>query len=258
LNPNLTFLALIEAGSETTASSINGGLKFLATDFRVQDIANEILTRVVGEQRTPNFEDEPNLQYIRAIVKEIFRMRPVATIGAAHYTTGDVFYKDYFIPKNTVIALVMSVIHYDDRYGDPDTFRPERFIDHTLRAGAYVGMRDPLERDHFGFGVGRRICPGMHLAENSVFITLAKILWAFEVRPALDADGEEEELDLSDDALEEGMIVVPKPFRLRFIPRSVGREKIIRQEWETAQKDGYWWGDVKVDMNGMICKSVPS
>lgn len=233
-------------------------MKSLAANLHVQNTANEELTKVVGEDRTPNFEDEPNLQYVRAIVKEIFRMRPVATIGAAHYSTGDVFYKDYFIPKNTVIALVMSVIHYDDRYGDPYTFRPERYMDHKLRAGAYVGIKDPLDRDQWGFGVGRRICPGMHLAENSVFITLAKILWAFEIRPALDANGKEEELDLSDDAFEEGMIVVPKPFKLQFVPRSPEREKIIRQEWEAAKKDGYWWGDVKVDMNGMISKGVSS
>jgi hypothetical protein len=179
-------------------------------------------------------------------------MRPVATIGAAHYSTADVVYKDLFIPKNTVIALVMSVVHFDDRFEEPYAFRPERFINHTLRAGAYAAMSDPLERDHFGFGAGRRICPGMHLAENSVFITIAKILWAFEVRPALGPDGLEEVLDNSDDAFEEGTIVVPKPFRLRFIPRSARREKVIREEWEAAQREGYWWGNVKVDKDGMV------
>ncbi|KAF2493596.1 putative O-methylsterigmatocystin oxidoreductase [Lophium mytilinum] len=243
---------LIEAGSETTASSINSGLKLLAVNFQAQKIANEQLTKVVGEERTPNFNDEPNLQYVRAIVKEIFRMRPVATIGAAHYSTADVVYKDLFIPKDTIIALVMSVVHFDDRYEEPYAFRPERYMDHTLRAGAYAAMPDPSQRDHFGFGAGRRICPGMHLAENSVFITMAKILWAFEVRPALGPDRKEEELDNSDDAFEEGTIVVPKPFRLRFIPRSPQREKIIRQEWEAAQRDGYSWGNVKVDKNGMV------
>lgn len=249
-------LALIEAGSETTASSINAGLKLLAdNNFHIQDIANEHLTRVVGEDRSPTFADEPNLQYVRAIVKEIFRMRPVATIGASHYSTDDVVYKDMFIPKNTVIASVMSVIHFDEKHHEkPFEFRPERFMNHTLRAGAYAAMANPLERDHFGFGAGRRICPGMHLAENSVFITIAKILWAFEVRPALGPDGKEEVLDNTDNAFEEGTIVVPKPFRLRFIPRSPQREKVIREEWKAAERDGYWWGDVQVDRDGMIKK----
>jgi len=35
---------------------------------------------------------------------------------------------------------------------------------------------DPRTRDQFSFGAGRRICPGMHLTENSLFITLARIL----------------------------------------------------------------------------------
>jgi len=40
----------------------------------------------------------------------------------------------------------------------------------------------------------------MHLAENSLFITLAKILWAFHIRPGETADGKEEKLDVSDAA----------------------------------------------------------
>lgn len=218
---------LIEAGSETTASTLNGLLKTLAANPRVQSVANSHLTRVCGDDRSPTFADEPQLQYVRAIVKEIMRMRPVGTIGASHYSTADVVYKDYFIPKNTVIALAQYVVQYDDRYGDPFVFRPERFMGHTLRAGAYAAAADPLERDHFGFGAGRRICPGMHLAENSLFITAAKILWAFEILPAIGDDGVEEELDLSDDAFEEGMIVVPKPFRLRFVPRNKRDRKSV-------------------------------
>jgi cytochrome P450 len=33
------------------------------------------------------------------------------------------------------------------------------------------------------FGWGRRICYGAGLAENSLFIALAKLLWAFDVGP---------------------------------------------------------------------------
>jgi cytochrome P450 len=72
--------------------------------------------------------------------------------------------------------------------------------------------------DHLGFGVGRSICPGMHLAKNNVFIIPAKVLCAYEIRAALGPNGKEEELDLSDEAFEEGTIVVPKPYGVRFIP----------------------------------------
>src|ERR1700733_6302398 len=30
-----------------------------------------------------------------------------------------------------------------------------------------------------GTGAGRRLCPGIHLAERNLFIAMAKLLWAF-------------------------------------------------------------------------------
>jgi hypothetical protein len=94
----------------------------------------------------------------------------------------------------------------------------------------------------------------MHLAENSLFITLAKLLWAFEIRPHIGSDGREEVVDVSDDAYEEGINTLPKPFQVRFIPRSSVREGVVRSEWEEAQKDGYFLGGVKVNSKGMVAQ----
>ena len=41
----------------------------------------EELDRVVGPDRSPSMDDEPNLPYIKAFVKEVFRWRSVAIIG---------------------------------------------------------------------------------------------------------------------------------------------------------------------------------
>lgn len=43
--------------------------------------AHEELDRVVGLNRLPTFDDEENLPYIRAMVKETLRWRPVAVLG---------------------------------------------------------------------------------------------------------------------------------------------------------------------------------
>jgi cytochrome P450 len=246
---------MIEAGSETTSSSLNSCIKYLAANPEVQQRAHEELSKVIGESRTPTFDDESDLPYIRAIVKEILRIRPVTNIGTPHYSTADVTYGDYFIPKGTVISINQYAIHFDRyRYDDPEAFKPERYLRHPLKAGAYSAAADPYDRDHFGFGAGRRICPGMHLAENSLFITLAKILWAFEIRPHVGADGKEEVVDVSDDAYEEGSNTLPKQFQVRFIPRSKGREEVVRGEWERAQKEGYLLGGVKVTTAGMVAQ----
>jgi len=64
-------------------------------------------------------------------------------------------------------------------YGsDADEFRPERFLEADL-----------LHPKQFAFGFGRRICPGRHMAENSVFIAVASILHSFNLSKAIGEDG---------------------------------------------------------------------
>ncbi|KAL4861620.1 hypothetical protein BDV12DRAFT_207858 [Aspergillus spectabilis] len=238
--------SMIEAGSETTASSLNTLLKHIAAYPRVQDVANEELTRVTLTRCS-----------VRAITREIMRLKPPSrNVGVPHYSTEDVIYKDFFIPKGTMVTLAQLVVQNDDRYDDPFEFRPERFMKNNYRFGQASTLADAAERDHFSFGVGRRICPGLHIAENSLFITVAKILWAFELKPPLDANGKEEPIDISDDAFEEGTILVPRVYRLRFVPRSPGREKVIRHEWEQAKRDGFWLGDIKVTVDGMLQRAA--
>ncbi|KAL5322043.1 hypothetical protein ACEPPN_010011 [Leptodophora sp. 'Broadleaf-Isolate-01'] len=247
---------MIEAGSETTSSSLNSLILYLAANPVIQARAHDELDKVVGSSASPTFDHENELPYIRAMVKEILRIRPVTNIGTPHYTTADVTYKDFYIPKGTIVCIHTYALHMDaSRYEAPYEFRPERYLNHPLKAGAYASHPDPYARDHFAFGGGRRICPGMHLAENSLFITLAKILWAFKIEPGLNVDGTQQVMDTSDDAYELGVNTLPKPFRARFIPRDERREEVVRDEWQKAKADGFFLGSTKVDVGGMVAAS---
>lgn len=235
-----TYLAMIEAGSESTSSALYSCIKYLAMSPRVQERANEELTRVVGDQRSPSFDDIDQLPYIRAIAKEIVRLRPIAPVSPPHYTTADVIYKDYLIPKGSCISIGTYAIHYDESlHPDPESFSPERYLGHPLTAGEYAAAPDPYDRDHFTFGAGRRVCAGMYVAENSMFIILAKLLWAFRIRPCLGPDGKEEVLDTSDEGyVADSALTVSKPYRARFIPRNDLRKKTLVEEWRTAEREG--------------------
>ncbi|KAF2707717.1 cytochrome P450 [Pleomassaria siparia CBS 279.74] len=230
------FLAgsLIEAGSETTSAGINTAILYLAANPEVRMKAHEELSSVVGRSRSPTFEDEPNLPYIRAIVKETMRIRPVTNIGTPHYTMAPVIYKDIYIPANSIVAIQQYAIHYDAAlFPDPETFKPERYLGFDKGSGAYAAG-PANERDHWNFGAGRRICSGMHLAENSMFVVLAKVLWAFDVCPPVDMEG----LDVSDEAFEQGANTVPKVYRVRWIARENAKEVILREAAE-ARQNGY-------------------
>ncbi|KAH8807381.1 cytochrome P450 76C3 [Xylogone sp. PMI_703] len=232
------FLAgsMIEAGSETTSSALNTCILYLSGHPQVRSRAHEELNRVVGNNRLPTFEDEPFLPYICAIVKETLRIRPVTNIGTPHYTTAPITYKDFFIPEGSIVAIQQYAIHFNPAYySDPDEFKPERYLGHSLKAGASAASFNPYDRDHFGFGAGRRICAGLHLAENSLFITVARILWLFDILPPLGPDKRELPVDLSDDAYESGGNTLPKRFAARFIPRNSEVVDVLKSEWENIK-----------------------
>jgi cytochrome P450 family 619 len=54
------------------------------------------------------------------------------------------------------------------RYTEPDKFLPERFISYHKSAAAYANSSDVAARDHFNYGGGKRICPGLHLGKQSL------------------------------------------------------------------------------------------
>ncbi|ORY09416.1 cytochrome P450 [Clohesyomyces aquaticus] len=232
---------LIEAGSETTSATINNCIYLMLSNPDCVRLAHEELDRVVGTDRTPNFEDEPNLPFIRGIIKETLRMRPINKFGNNHYNTEDDWYNGYFIPKGSIVMANWWSIHYDPQYyPNPDNFTPERWLDYPHSAAKAAALPDGTKRDHLTYGGGRRICAGIHLAEKSLFINVARILWGFDIRPI-----KGEELDFSTKSLQKGSSSVTKPFSCEIKARSHHHEKIMREEWKSAQIEGIDFSHIK-------------
>ncbi|KAB8801879.1 hypothetical protein FH972_026701 [Carpinus fangiana] len=243
---------LVEAGFETTAATLNSAILYLASNPEVQKKAQEEFERVLEPDRLPTFEDLANLPYVRACVKEVLRMNPILAPGIRHFAEQDVVYKGHVIPKGTVLLANTAFLHFDpERFEDPLAFKPERYLDHTLYSSEYAAMSDPYKRDHFTFSTGRRTCPGARLAENSLDIALAGIMWAFDVRPPL-VNGVEVDMNVGDDSYLDTGFTIPKPFAARFIPRSEERLGIVKKQWELAQQDGYELRGEQVDVDGIV------
>ncbi|KAH7124130.1 cytochrome P450 76C3 [Dendryphion nanum] len=247
------FLAgsLIEAGSETTSAAINTAILYLSAHPEVRRRAREEIDRVVGPSRSPTYADEKDLPYIRAIVKETMRIRPVTNIGTPHFTTAPITYKNTYIPAGSVVAIQQYAIHYDETlFPNPSTFDPSRYLSHPEKSGVYAA--GPAEaRDHWNFGAGRRICSGLHIAENSMFIVLAKLLWGFDILPVVDEEGRESKVELGDEAFEAGGNTVPKVYGCRWVVRGEGVKQVIREEAERAKREGYVLRGVQVREEGV-------
>jgi len=172
----------------------------------VQKRAQAELDAVVGRTRIPTFSDLHHLPYIRAMVKEMLRWRPVDPVGLPHLSTEDDWYNGMFIPKGTImIANVWHLNRDPEIYGaDAAHFNPARFLD----ANGEVAPCPPetKEEGHVTYGFGRRICPGKHVANNSLFIDIAMVLWACKIEPGKDENGNVIPIDV-DGWVEDGLVV---------------------------------------------------
>jgi cytochrome P450 len=218
----------------------------------VAKTAQEEISRVCGS-RMPTLDDEPSLPYIRACVKESMRWMPTAVLGVPHAVIRDDEYMGYKIPKGAGVMWNVWAIHNDPtRHPDPRRFDPDRYKGDTQTAAEAANNADPSKRDQFVFGAGRRLCQGMHIAERSLFLGISRLLWAFDFELAVDGKGDVVSPDAND--LTEGLLIQPKPFAARLVPRSQEKVDAIHEEWrkmgELLDEEEQW----KVLPEGLIWK----
>lgn len=120
-------------------------------------------------------------------------------------------------------------------YKDPENFEPSRYLDKPLPAADYFNVNDPYERDHFTYGAGRRVCPGVHVAEHSLYINIVRVLWGFNILPEIDEVGDFVEPNTN---LVPGFLTVPQPFGARFEARSPKHANVIQESFKAAEKEG--------------------
>lgn len=85
------------------------------------------------------------------------------------------------------------------------------------------------------FGAGRRMCQGIHIAERSLYLAVARLLWAFDFAQSIDPITNVE-VPISDmDDLQGGMFVMPRPFRAKITPRDACKTRLVREAWSEAR-----------------------
>ncbi|KAJ7323006.1 cytochrome P450 [Mycena albidolilacea] len=215
-------IAFAFGGVHSIAGIIQWFLAFMATHPGVSAAAQAEIDRVVGRERLPNNDDEKHSPYVRAIIKE--RIHSPFWVPTPHYSTADFVYNGMYIPKDTVMILNCWTIHHnEDRYPDAFTFNPDRYLGDDLGSSMSSKLRDPMKRDHWAFGAGRRICPGFAIAERELWISISSLLWAynFEVVP-------EEPICL--DEYEGSSGRTPLPFRMKLTLRHDAAEKLLEDD----------------------------
>ncbi|KAI9375031.1 cytochrome P450 [Aspergillus egyptiacus] len=240
---------LMEAGSDTTSSTLLSFLLAMLENPTALKRAQEDVDRMCGLDRSPCMEDLPNLPYVEACMHEVglpssfrpdrvssanprqvLRWRPVAAGGIPHMLTQTDTYQDYVFPAGTIFFANTWAIHHDEtEYDNPSLFNPDRWLGgNKYGTKASVNIAAEQRKTSYGWGAGRRICSGQRMAEASLKINIAKIVWGFNL--------EQEEgacLDTSvETGYEGGFLVCPKKFPIKITPRSETHAAVIQREFE--------------------------
>ncbi|KAL1599850.1 hypothetical protein SLS60_007655 [Paraconiothyrium brasiliense] len=219
-----TALALFTGGADTTVSSLMTFFLAMTLYPDVQKKAQEELDSVIGAERLPVAADKDNLPYVYAVMLETHRWHPVLPMGLPHTSDAEDVCKGYRIPKGAILLPNTWWYTHDPAvYPDPMTFNPDRFV----QTRTHNPEPDPR---NFIFGYGRRICPGRHVADNALFITIAQSLAVFDIKPT-DVVPKVE--------FEPGIISHPVPYECRVEPRSEKHRELIerseeRYPWEES------------------------
>lgn len=144
----------------------------------------------------------------------------------------------YLLPKGTSVVVNISALHYDEKkFANPSNFDPKNFTGKNRLASAYANAADYEERDHYGYGFGRRLCPGIHFAERSLFVTFAKLMWAFDIGPAKDEDGRPIPVNIDwATGYSGGAILHANDFETSISVRSEKRRETLLKELREAQE----------------------
>ena len=163
-------MTLIAAGHETTSNSLAWTLYLLSRHPEIRARLLSELSSVLGG-RAPTVDDLARLPYLDWVVSESMRVYPPAwTLGRTAIEPFEL--EGYQFPAGTRVMFSQWVIHHlTDVWGDPETFRPERWDPAT-------GQKPPPGA-YFPFGAGPRMCIGMPFAQIEARLVLATILRRF-------------------------------------------------------------------------------
>ncbi len=211
------------AGGIDTASTTLEWALYLMVNFKaVQHKAQKILDEVVGPNRLPCLDDVPKLDFITAIIDEVFRFKHFAPQGLPHEAEVDTTLLGYNVPKGTQVFFNYYSLHMNPEYWlKPEEFRPQRFLEEEkdllntcLHPETYFAK--PESYKFVPFGQGRRRCVGYGIGRIAVWLKVATYLHCFEWDSA---DGKP--FDIDTEIL--GITMVPKEQKFKATPRPAAR-----------------------------------
>ncbi|XP_028044848.1 cytochrome P450 18a1-like [Monomorium pharaonis] len=198
---------LFSAGMETVKTTLEWSMVYMLNYPKLAKEVQDELDQIVGRSRLPSKADMNNLPITHATILEIIRRSNLVPLGTTHATTRDVTLNGYKLPVGTQVIPLLYAVHMDPLlWGDPENFRPRRFISEEGK------VKQP---DYYmPFGTGKRSCLGKQLAEMEIFLFFSSLMHMYNLnlpkgdsKPSLEGNV--------------GVTISPKTFKLCLQYRSL-------------------------------------
>jgi cytochrome P450 len=163
-------VTMLFAGHETTATALAWAGVWLSRTPRV-------LERLFEELREAGGTADPlrtaSLPYLGAVCNETLRIASVVLM-VVRRVHGTLPLGRYQVPDGALVAPCIHLTHRrPELYPDPETFRPERFLERKFSTSEFIP-----------FGGGVRHCLGWSLALYEMKLVVAELVWQLRLEAA--------------------------------------------------------------------------
>ncbi|KAH7910624.1 cytochrome P450 [Hygrophoropsis aurantiaca] len=185
--------------SETTTSTLKIFVLAMVLHPEVQERAWLSIQSVIGTTRLPNFDDRASLPYIDAVLRETLRWYPAIPTGNG----------SYYIPAF-------------ERADPPQAFHAQLILKMCIMDITYPKQRSLTDDTcSIAFGFGRRFCIGKHVADASLWSSMALMLAVFKFSKQKDDKGADIDFE---PRWFSGLATHPLPFPCVITPRHEGMD----------------------------------
>jgi cytochrome P450 len=214
---------LIIAGSDTTSTALAATFFYLIHNPDVlKELAEEVRGTFDDVEEIVHGAKLSSCTFLKACIDEAMRLSP--PVGGAlprRVLQGGITIDNHYVPEGVDVGVPHYTIHHNPTYyPDPFSYIPSRWI--PSKAPKLLASKvDEAHSAFCPFSIGPRGCIGKSLAYVELTVTLARVIWMFDMRKAMGTnlgegkvDGEEgrrraSEFQLSDTftSLKDGPLV---------------------------------------------------
>ncbi len=161
-------VSLVSAGFDTTSAALSWAV-YLLLEYR--EVSSSLREELGG---CATLQEQVRSPLLEAVVKETLRLYPAAPAGLRQ-AREDVVYKDFLIPKGSLVAYSIYVTQRQEAsFEDALKFKPERWRDGFT----------PEPFTYLPFGYGARYCIGAGLATLLVKLLLVELMTGYGLEAA--------------------------------------------------------------------------